>query len=57
MTSSTDAGPSGLALPLGLAAEPAASAQAPVVPRPAEVRTGAGRRRRAARRRAAAVRG
>ncbi|WP_405664721.1 hypothetical protein OG379_21225 [Streptomyces sp. NBC_01166] len=49
------AGPSGLTLPLALAAELAASAH--TAPRPAEIRSGSGRGRRAARRRAAAVRG
>ncbi|WP_326698943.1 hypothetical protein OG909_17530 [Streptomyces sp. NBC_01754] len=58
----TDAGPSGLALPLALAAELAAEpgaepdAAAPATRRPPEIRGGADRRdRRAARRRAARV--
>ncbi|WP_405811388.1 hypothetical protein OG524_20020 [Streptomyces sp. NBC_01520] len=52
------AGPSGLALPLALAAELAGPAPTAAGPRPPEVRTTAtGRRRRAARRRATAVRG
>ncbi|WP_329208756.1 hypothetical protein OG257_18110 [Streptomyces sp. NBC_00683] len=53
-------GPSGLALPLALAAELAARHPTADGPRPAEVRTPTattGRGRRAARRRAAAVRG
>ncbi|WP_406410065.1 hypothetical protein OG923_15855 [Streptomyces halstedii] len=54
MTSATDTGPSGLALPLALAAELAASA--PAGRRPPEIRGGdGGRDRRAARRRAARV--
>ncbi|MEU0299196.1 hypothetical protein ABZ252_06940 [Streptomyces sp. NPDC006175] len=59
MTTDTavDAGPSGLALPLALAAELATSAPAAPARRPAEIRSGSGRGRRAARRRAAAVRG
>ncbi|MFJ8754096.1 hypothetical protein ACIREO_32940 [Streptomyces sp. NPDC102441] len=57
-TAPVAAGPSGLALPLALAAELAASAATTAGPRPPEVRTtGTGRERRAARRRAAAVRG
>lgn len=52
------AGPSGLTLPLALAAELAGRASTAADPRPPEVRTtGTGRKRRAARRRAAAVRG
>ncbi|MFE2057539.1 hypothetical protein [Streptomyces sp. NPDC059446] len=51
-----DTGPSGLSLPLALAAEPAASATAGTVSRPAGIRSGGSRGRRAARRRAAAVR-
>ncbi|MFD4692761.1 hypothetical protein [Streptomyces sp. NPDC058463] len=51
-------GPSGLILPLALAAELAARRPTADGPRPAEVRTATtGRGRRAARRRAAAVRG
>lgn len=52
----TDTGPSGLALPLALVTELAASAPA-AAPRPAEIHSGDSRKRRAARRRAAAVRG
>lgn len=53
----TDTGPSGLALPLALVTELAASAPAAAAPRPAEIHSGDSRKRRAARRRAAAVRG
>ncbi|MFC8591045.1 hypothetical protein [Streptomyces atroolivaceus] len=57
-TTTVTAGPSGLALPLALAAELAAPvAAAASGARPPEVRSGTGRGRRAARRRAAAVRG
>ncbi|MEU5657399.1 hypothetical protein ABZ802_17495 [Streptomyces sp. NPDC047737] len=57
VTDHTAAGPSGLALPLALAAELAARAPAPAATRPPEIRGGTSRGRRAARRRAAAVRG
>lgn len=53
----TDTGPSGLSLPLALAAELAAPAPSASAPRPPELRTGTSRTRRAARRRANAVRG
>lgn len=57
-TDTAATGPSGLALPLKLAAELAARPSAEEDPRSPEVRTAtAGRSRRAARRRATAVRG